>query len=59
MKRLSPALTVLYLVVMITVIVSVDSAFLQDHLEWRLIGNIAMVVLFLGGYVGLARLKNK
>lgn len=57
MKRLSPALTVLYLVVMITVIVSVDSAFFQHHIEWRLLGNIAMAALFVAGYFGLARLK--
>lgn len=59
MKRLSPALTVLYLVVMITVIVSVDSAFFQHHMEWRLFGNIAMSALFVAGYFGLAKARNK
>ena len=57
MKRLSPALSALYLVLMIAVVVSVDVAFFQHHPEIRLIGNIVVVALFAGGYFLLARLK--
>ena len=57
MKRLSPALSALYLVLMITVVVSIDSAFLQHHPELRLIGNILIVAVFAAGYFLLARLK--
>ncbi len=57
MKRLSPALSALYVVVMITVVVSIDTAFFQDRPEIRLVGNIAVVAVFVGGYFLLARLK--
>ncbi|MDH6240124.1 hypothetical protein [Aurantimicrobium minutum] len=57
MKRLSPALSALYLVLMITVVVSIDTAFLQQHPELRLIGNIIIVAVFVAGYFLLARLK--
>ncbi len=57
MKRLSPALSALYLVLMIAVVVSVDVAFFQLHPEIRLIGNIVMVTIFAAGYFALARLK--
>ena len=51
--------TVLYLVVMITAVVSLDIAFFQGHTEWRLLGNIASVAVFLGGYLLLSRLFQK
>ena len=57
MKRLSPALSALYLVLMITVVVSIDTAFLQQHPELRLIGNILIVAAFTAGYFLLARFK--
>lgn len=57
MKRLSPALSALYLVLMITVVVSIDTAFLQRHPELRLIGNILIVAVFTAGYFLLARFK--
>ena len=57
MKRLSPAFSALYLVLMIAVVVSVDVAFFQHHPEIRLIGNIAVVAVFLAGYVLLAKFK--
>lgn len=57
MKRLSPALSALYLVLMIAVVVSVDVAFFQHHTEIRLIGNIVVVAIFAAGYFLLARLK--
>lgn len=57
MKRLSPALSALYLVLMITAVVSIDTAFLQQHPELRLIGNIIIVAVFTAGYFLLARFK--
>lgn len=51
--------TVLYIVVMITTVVSLDVAFFQNHIEWRLIGNIASVAVFLTGYLLLSRLFQK
>ena len=57
MKRLSPALSALYLVLMIAVVVSVDVAFFQHHPEIRLFGNIGVVTIFAAAYFLLARLK--
>lgn len=51
--------TVLYLVIMITAVVSLDVAFFQGHAEWRLFGNIASVAFFLAGYLLLSRLFQK
>lgn len=41
---------VLYVVVMIAVIVSMDVLFLRHHAERRLIANIGIVVVFAGFY---------
>ncbi|EGD56514.1 hypothetical protein [Gordonia neofelifaecis] len=42
--------TAIYLLVMIALIVGVDFAFLRDQTGLRLIVNVAIVLVFLGGY---------
>jgi hypothetical protein len=42
--------TVLYILAMIAIIVGVDVAFLKDHFTLRLIVNIGIVLVFIGGY---------
>jgi hypothetical protein len=42
---------------MITVVVSIDTAFFQNRPEIRLVANIAVVAVFVAGYFLLARLK--
>jgi hypothetical protein len=42
--------TVLYLVAMVALIVCLDVFFLKNHFTARLIVNIGIVVVFLGGY---------
>jgi low affinity Fe/Cu permease len=57
MKRLPALISAIYVIVMIAVVVSVDIAFFQHHTEWRLFGNIAVIAIFLLGYLLLARSK--
>ena len=42
--------TVLYLLAMIGIIVGVDVLFLKDHFTVRLIVNVGIVLVFIGGY---------
>lgn len=47
--------TVLYLLAMIAIIVGLDVAVLKDHFTLRLIVNIGIVVVFIGGYFAFLR----
>jgi hypothetical protein len=42
--------TVLYILAMIAIIVGVDVLFLKNHFTIRLIANIGIVLVFVGGY---------
>ncbi len=57
MNKPSVLFRVVYLIIMIAVVVGVDIAFFQHHTEWRLIGNISLVALFLAGYFLINRKK--
>ena len=46
----SQAASLLYLVVMVTVVVVVDWRFLRRHLWWRLAVNVGIVLVFLAVY---------
>ena len=50
----SQAASLLYLVVMVTVVVVVDWRFLRRHLWWRLAVNVGIVLVFLAVYWVLA-----
>jgi hypothetical protein len=42
--------TVLYLLAMVALIVSLDVFFLKNHFTARLIVNVGIVLVFIGGY---------
>lgn len=50
MKRPPVVFSIMYLVLMAVIIVCLDIAFWQHHVEARLIGNLSVVVVFLAGY---------
>lgn len=47
--------SVIYLIIMIATVVTVDLLFLRDHTTLRLLGNIGIVLLFVAGYFALSR----
>ena len=49
----SQAASLLYLVVMVTVVVVVDWRFLRRHFWWRLAVNVGIVLVFLAVYLGV------
>jgi hypothetical protein len=46
---------VLYLVAMVALIVTLDVFFLRNHFTARLIVNVGIVLVFLGGYFAFLR----
>jgi hypothetical protein len=51
----SQAASLLYLVVMVTVVVVVEWRFLRRHLWWRLAMNVGIVLVFLAVYCVFVR----